>query len=267
MKETRRQNIKNKIFVKNNILNIGNIFFQEHEKAKKEGNRSTIIFRLNCVDNTSYESESLSLFEDGNILDIKKASSIEMHFMNYELNSSLDFSIVNGGGYSDFIFVSGEDQNWVNGLFTRLKETIDSVKPQDNWFLRHKTLLRHLAALGIGTIVYLMLYFMFILISSTDHPITTENSFLIAILLFFNKHTFIQYLYNRIIGPWFVGYFWAPFLLDWLFELWPSIEFDFGPEHLKYEKMRRNRLYLFFIAVILPIIIAVSYDLAKLIVL
>ncbi|WP_069650091.1 hypothetical protein [Caloranaerobacter ferrireducens] len=72
MRETTKLIIKNKIFSKKNIEDVGNIFLNEFKNSCTRKHSAKIVFTINCSDNTIYESDSLSIFDNGGIIDIKK---------------------------------------------------------------------------------------------------------------------------------------------------------------------------------------------------
>lgn len=259
MKETRRFVIRKKIFTKTDFLNIGKLFLSEYSSAQQNKNHASLEFRISCTDGTSYESESIELFDDGGILDLKKINTLEITFHNYMLDSYINISVVRGGGYSDALIINGKDQNWVNGVFTRLKEIIDSLKPQDNFLIRHKTALLHITALGIGIFIYFILW---LILYRHIEPIKNPSETVKTIRSFFQTYPFfVRSLYWFLY--WGMGIPWAPHIRTWLLNLWPNIEFDFGPEHLKVEKLRRIRIAMVFSIAIIPIILSIAYDLVK----
>jgi len=260
LKETRRFYIKQKIFKKTDFLNIGKIFHKEYNLAQKDNNNSSISFRVDCIDGTSYESESLELFDDGSILDQKKAKFIEISFHNYTLDQYMNISVVHGGGYGDNLIIRGVDSTWVNGIFTRLKEIIDCLKPQDNFLIRHKTALLHIIALSIGKIFFLLISL------ALDYvhiePIKNPSEILQKIRLFFATYPYFINLIEWFCS-WLMGIGSAYAIRTWLLKLWPDIEFDLGPEHLKIEKLRRMRIAIVFSIGIIPFCISIIYDLVK----
>jgi len=252
MKETRRYNIEKKIFKKSDITNIGKVFLEEYKDAQKEGYHSSITFRLDCIDNTSYESEDIGLLDDGNIIDIKRTRTIEMTFNNYELERYVNISLIHGN-YRNTLIVNGQDHNWVNGIFTKIIEIIDSIQPQDNGIIRHKTLLLHLSALGIGIIFFAIFNF---LILQHIEPLENPSGNVLKLSTFFETYPLFLYLVYGF-SKWLVGISWAPDLRRWVLSLWPLIEFDFGPDHLKIEKMRRLRSSIFLSTAIIPLSVSV----------
>lgn len=259
MRETRHLDIKKKIFTKSNILNIGRVFLNEYQSAQQAGNHSSVTFKINCTDGTSYESESIGLFEEGNVIDLKRTSSLEITFYDYKLDRYINISIIHGGEYNNHLIIRGDEQNWVNGVFIRLKEIIVSIKPQDNCIIKHKTLILHIIALGIGTIIYSALWF---ILYRHLEPIKNPSETVKAIRIFLKTNPLFSYLLDWFLR-WFMGIPWASEARRWLLNLWPEIEFDFGPEHLKVEKLRRLRISIVFSIAIIPIILAIVYDIAK----
>ena len=73
----------------------------------------------------------------------------------------------------------------------------------------------------------------------------------------------LGWLLIELLSYWLMGIPWAPYIRNWLLNLWPVIEFDFGPEHMKVEKLRRLRISIVFSTAIIPIVIAIGYDLLK----
>lgn len=259
MKETRRYNIEKRIFIKSDIINIGKVFLKEYEFSKENETNSSISFRLDCIDNTSYESEDIGLFDEENIIDIKRTKNIEISYHDYKLNRFMNLTLVHGKYNNSILIVNGDDQNWVNGIFTKIKELIDSTKPQDNWIIKHKTFLLHLNALGIGIILYAILN---ILIYQHIEPIKNPSETVLNFRAFFTTYPILLYAFG-LLSRWVIGMPVALYLRDGLLSLWPEIEFDFGPEHLKIEKIRRLRISVFIITAVIPIILSVGYELFK----
>ena len=152
--------------------------------------------------------------------------------------------------------VKGDDHNWVNGIFVQLQEIIESVKPQDNWLLRHKSVLLHTIALGVGAALYQILRFLtYQLVPPMENPSETVK----AMRQFFVTYPFFMFLLDWLL-KWGLGITWAFPLREWLLCLWPSIEFDFGPEHMKVEKQRRLRAWVVLSSAVLPIVLTLLYD-------
>jgi hypothetical protein len=59
-----------------------------------------------------------------------------------------------------------------------------------------------------------------------------------------------------------LGFPWAFMIRRRLFEMWPSIEFNFGSERLR-PRNRQQKLILVLTLVIIPLCVAAIYDLMK----
>ncbi len=64
----------------------------------------------------------------------------------------------------------------------------------------------------------------------------------------------LQVLYGGM--PWF-------YFERWFYSAFPSVELDFGPQHLRIDAKRRERIKQFLIVVAIPLVIAVIYDMVK----
>ena len=161
------------------------------------------------------------------------------------------------GNHDNDLSVRGTEKNWVQGTFTDLQEIIESVKPQDNFILRHKGVILHVISIGIGSLVYLILNF---LIYDRIKPIQNPSEFLIGIRDFFRTNLWAYYLLE-IFLRWSNGLVFAYYIRKWLVKLWPEIEFDFGPDHMNILKVRRQRIWSVSSLVIIPVLIDIFLNL------
>lgn len=261
MKETRKKIIEDKIFTKSDICSIFKIVNSEYEYSKKAKNHSLsrLELNLNCQDGTNYESESDDLLNDGDIIDTKRCVSVSIRYNDYKLERRTSVTFEHGSDYGNEFIVSGLDRNWVSGTFDRIDTTIDSVKPQKHWFIQYKSIILHVSAFFFGLMIYRILD---ILWYQHIEPINNPSEIIQAIRDFIYKYLFVLYTIQGIFF-WLQGIFPVLYLRNWVLKLWPSIEFDFGPEHQKSEKNKRKRLGLFFFVIIVPLLISFIYDLIK----
>lgn len=229
MVETREKTIKDKVFTKTDIRNIWGIFnSQPREPKTSYFSDPSLEVQIICRDETRYESENDELFSDGDIIDLKRVESISIKYRNFKEDKKITIDLMHGNRtyYNNKLTVKGKDKDWVAGVFSRFETLLSSVKPQQHWFLSYKSLF-----LLVGTVF-----------------------FVIALLSFF---TFIektsQYIIFAVLFT-FPGLALFSLFIDWVIQLWPSVEFDFGPEHQKVEKNRRIRLGTFFTIAILPLL-------------
>jgi hypothetical protein len=254
-KEIRTQQINWRVFTKTDIRRIAQVLFNAYQNAEKNKHHSSIALRLYCHGGISYESDSLCILDDGGPLDIKKTQTIQITFNDYDSERNIGISIREGNYHEGELTVRGTDKNWVQGNFTTLQEIIDSVKPQDNLILKHKNFTFHIIAFGVGSLVFLVLQFLIFQFIPAPRTIQISSDFIKSIILFVRENYLFRYLF-LIFLLWLEGIFtFASPLHKWLVELWPKIEFDFGPEHLNKPKIRRQRMWVVASLVIIPIIV------------
>ena len=83
MNHTLSYDIKEKCFTKDKILAIATRLYIEFTN-QAEQNNNTIDFRIDFDDNTSYNKNDLSIFEETNIFDTQKITKFEFTFDNHE---------------------------------------------------------------------------------------------------------------------------------------------------------------------------------------
>lgn len=252
MKTTRKKIIRGKIFTKENVRSLWAKIKSEYDNSQKDENHSSIEIEINCGDGISYESETDDLIQDGDVIDNKRCSTINIEYHDYKQERRISLNISHGDDYGNGLIVRG-DKNWVAGTFDSLNDIIESAKPQEHWFVKYKTLILHLGAITFGYFVYKLLDL--IPISTNEEPSTN----VMRIRDFLHSNIFLLNII-KVISFWLQGIFPLWWLRDWVLKLWPSVEFDFGPEHKKTEKNRRKRLGLFFSIIIIPLILNLIYD-------
>lgn len=261
MKETRSLQITKKQFSINNMRFIANILYDEYKNAKRQDRHCSITYLIKCNDDTSYESDSLNIFEEGEIVSIKKAEMIEFTFHDYRLERYVFFSVSEGNGRS-FVKVQGNDGKWVKNLFIKLKEYIDSVNGQENPLLKYKEIIRHILALGLGKII------LFVMVGILSFFFGTEGNSnpsegVIRLRELIQKNIILAQFFVNWLIPWLYGLSIAKDIIREINKLWPNVEFDFGPEQERYYKISRDRLKRILTLVIIPSVLMIVYDLIK----
>jgi hypothetical protein len=247
MKETRRKKIQKKVFSKDDIRNIWKIVNAEF--LSNEENHKSMNLQIGCFDGATYESESDDYLKDGNVIDIKRIASININCYDHKLGRRIDIALSHGDCYGNEVTIRGEDENWVAGTLEKIENILKAVKPQQEWFIKHKNIVLHLGSILLGFSIFSILYF---LIYQHIQPIQNPSGNLLAFRNFLSTYPFFYYLLYLALF-WLQGIFIFSNLMFWFFELWPSVEFDFGPEHEKLEKNRRKRLRWILSAILLPL--------------
>lgn len=260
MRQKRSLRVRNKVFRKTDFMNLATILSKEQLDSQNAKHNSSLSFSVHCTDDTSYESESVDLLEDGGIVDIKQINSFDIYYRDYSVTRNVTLSLVPGKSeFSNICSVSGVDENWVEGVFTRLKEVLDNVTPQDNLLIRHPFFFLNCFALAIG---YFLLRIVAIALEFFRGAPTTATTNPDNLTRFLEANPVIEWAI-LVAFIWIVGVLPADSICNWILSLWPSIEFDLGPEHLKLQKLRRRGLGAAITVFLAPFALAIGYDILK----
>lgn len=250
MRETRDKKINKKVLQKEDIRRVWKIINSQYKYSKDQNNHSSLDLGLDCGD-IQYQSESSELLEDGDLIDLKKIESISIQYYDYKLNRRI-FVQLRSGNYGSSFMVKGDDRDWVAGIFNQLEVIFEAVKPQDHWFIVYNKIIFHIVAIIFG---FLITSIMIKFITPDPNPNMVRD--------FIYSNNFYVYT-SRIVIYWFCGLLPSTIFIYGVNELYPSVEFDFGPEHKKLEKNKRIKLGIFIgfiiVSILLPIFINVVSD-------
>jgi hypothetical protein len=248
MKATRTKEIKNRVFKKENLEHLWDKIQKKSVGLTTKSGLTYHVQRItiNCLDGTTYESDNNDLLKPGEVLDTKLCKAIHIEYRDSS-DAYIDLSLRCGAEdlYYNHITVRGE-RDWVSSTFQELEELINAVAPQDHWFIRSKVLVLHLGAFISGV-------FLFWIMSVTWLPYVPSPEET-SLSLFLDKYEFIRWGV-AIFLTWAMGLSPMWLVRNFILKLWPSIEFDFGPEHHKIVKKRRNAITMLFSVLILPFLI------------
>lgn len=239
MIETREKKIKSRVFTKKDIENLWKVFNSQFSSSKIKNNHTSLNMQVRCEDGTRYESEGNELLSDGNIFDLKKVISINFEYYDYKEEKRIALDLTHGNRYSyDSLTVKGDDNNWVAGIFNNFEILLNSIKPQQHWFLKYKVVF-----LFSGVIIFSTAFM--------NSVLYLKPSYLGVFIK--NEDFIVNYMFYLLIFS-IYGLVIFVFLTEWVARLWPNIEFDFGPEHYKIEKNKRNRIGSFLTIIVIQLI-------------
>lgn len=264
MKSTRRSQIRQRIFRLDDLRRVASVFDEQARLAKRSDHSHRIRYALHFADDTSFESDVPDVLDE-DVVAIKRPVKVEFQFCNYKLQRDMSFSITHGdSGYGNGFEVASNGDSWLNDNFTRLDEAVKGAEPQSFWLVRHPVVLANLIALGIGSLVILLLDILFSFIEPPQIDLSQPHrAWLRSLCDFVMAHSTWFYLVGWV-WKWFVGWLWgAAALTNWLLSCWPSIDLDFGAEHLKIEKKRRKRVQVIWTLVVVPILLAIVQDIIQ----
>ena len=257
LKIKRDYKIRNKIISKENLKTICDAIYTEYSISKDSQNYSSFNIQIDCNDNSNYDDSTLSILNDGNILDIKKINQLSITFYNYSHDKRINLTLSDTDEYLNYFTISGSNNNWVEGTYTKLLNIINSFTPQENFVLTHKKLINNVSSIIFGLPIY-RLYTYVLNCVITPKPLENPSQALLLLKDILNTHIGIA-IYTLLMS-WCMGGLPSIYFTNKLYKLWTSIEFDFGPEHNKYLKNKRKKIWLFITIIIIPILINIFWS-------
>lgn len=260
IRENRLHTIDNKIFTLENVHEIASIFYNEHEKERGISSENLWLnFSAKCVDNSSFESQHLLLFEAGSSLSKKKVESILMEFRKgteklIKLKIAHGYITSNDKNVSGSEFeVGGEDNFWVSGIENKILETIESFDYQNNKIANNSKKISWVAFL-FGTYLFGMAIDLINIYEREYTPYwqmaiyeDAETTFAFFVCAFFFGGLFFWVFVSN--------------LIEKSFDIWPPTEIQIGPPHKQMERKKRQYYRFLFLSIILPIILSIVANL------
>lgn len=255
MEEERSINITEKVITQKDLLNIYKFINSEFEKIHNPTYGDDFHIEIRCDDGTAYKSSTPDLLSSGGIIDIKAIKSIYFYFTE---NSGKKFIRVSLScdGYLNTISISGKEPSWVGDTFLRMEELVRSIKQQNTFVKKHKSILEWALTIVIG-ISYVKILDLILniinpkpsqnLVNLKDNPVIQLVSILQKEIHFLDA---VAYFFAFMFGS-FIS--WR--LVHKLISLWPTLEFEFRPESSDIAKKRRSYLKTAALIVFLPIVI------------
>ena len=196
----------------------------------KENNLGKVKILLKSADNIQYEDQILRL----EYLQNKKITYIEMWLFGFE-KGSIYLTIKHGRNF--YLSVEGPE-DWVNTIYQSIEDMIINWEPQNSLTNKYFPPI----VVSIFVIFLFIIAWIYIQINTILH-ITTTSLSEVSILLLFISIIGWSFLITITIG-------------SEIKNLYPPIEFNFGPKHLQIEAKRRNKIYTILAVIIIPFIIS-----------
>jgi hypothetical protein len=259
--ESRTYPIQSKVLNKELLIKICQVLENDHEKEFRRFKEEMKITRpelfeqnivnledyfhgrvsilLYCSDMSTYEYSAVKHLIEGGVLDFKNVVTIKLEYTSHN-RDKIEFYVSQIKHRDSYIKVLGSSSEWVNAKFGWLKEIVDHIKPQENFILKYKKLCTiWLSAILSFTTIMTMVFLVGIL-----------NGEKIGIgSISYDGWIIISFLSLIPIGIW---YMW---ISDQIEKIWPSVEFEFIPEHYNKAKKSRKLISSIGIGVALPIIL------------
>ena len=255
------KSISQKIINKEDLFRLSNLTFNEYKKSKSEHKKFNIT--INCENNEVYKFENINLKKDESVLDLKRILHLSFSFTDYINNKGIAINLSQGNdNWNNNYVVEGDKESWVNSTNQKIQDILDSIRPQNNLFAKSKRVLFHILSINFG---FLFLKILFILLDKFGYKpgdSYQSNPFVFLMDKIIDIFPFLKYILLALIS-WAFGaciliLFWDK-LEIYLEDLWPSIEFDFGPEHKKYPKNKRKAIAVIISLIIIPLILQLIF--------
>ena len=258
MKILKKLKISKVIIKPENIREIAEIVYKEYSQDLEKNQHTSLKFILKSYDNTQYESEDMDIFSDGGILDSRRIIAIEMEYHNYSKDKRLFIDLEHTTGKwnrGNEVIISGCDEIWANGVLKSIENSVSNWKKQETWPYKYKWPLTIIFAIGIGLLYLNLLEFImsYVVVSPPMLPKPQWAIELRPLLIF------IYYSTGFILGLWP-----ASSIVDKICKLYPCVEFILGPEHFHIEEKRRAKLYKTISMGVIPLVISIIIELARL---
>jgi len=242
IREKRKLNFESKIITTAVIRQLAHIVEKEVLNLKQEkGEIFSILYSVDANDGSSYESQNAEIFNAGEIIEKKVITRINIRLQTFDNSKNIEVQITQSQKNeteSNFIFISGENTTWVNGIMAQFSEILSLTKKQLNnnrWI--------DLSILPV-TILFNIVYFR--LFYSSIHKIKFEW---ISLILIIGFPILSITLFNHV--------------AEYLKTLWPSVELQTGPSYLQIPSEKRKKAKWVLSAILIPIIIGFIYDFFK----
>ncbi|WP_284653539.1 hypothetical protein [Flavobacterium terrisoli] len=243
IREKRRLTFGYKRITPLTIRAFSNIIESEIQDLKSQNiDNYYVMYSVDATDNTSFESQSNEIFSESQVIENRAVRKIGMHFYTLDNSKNIEIQIIHSvqnENSENFILVSGDYSNWVNGVLTRLSEIIALAENQPK--IKDKTGYVMLFICVLFNVVYFKFFYNFFVENNT-------NEFL-GIFLIAGVPILSLILLNK--------------LFAYFDNLWPSVELQTGPNYLQKPKENRRKAYIIIFSIITPLVLRLLYDLMK----
>jgi hypothetical protein len=255
MRRTRYKPIADVVLSKANLLDAFVLLQRRAAELPDDAAAAVIRPTIRVVSDNGMitETDDPTILDD-DVVDHRRSKRIELRLSDRrDKKISVSLEEQHRGSWHDSaITVSGADAQWVDQAFADLERLFAAARPQSQLLARIRWIIIIPAAIAIAyswTVVLSQNITLLLPEAATRSPPSW-------IAQFFGAHRL--FLYGVFLGlfglPWL---FLARQLVGWVEQLWPTVEFDFGPDHRRTRRKKvRVRLAVIITLLTLPIVIA-----------
>lgn len=243
MIEKRKLDIKNKAVRISDIRHLATLFHDisigyieaNYREIPENKRLYSINFSVKTSGQAEYSSSSLDIFKAGGLLDTKRPIELTMTFRDYKKDADISIELADSqlSYRRSTVIVEGSDSTWVNGIFSRFSDCIDSWENQRTSVKKYKWLI--------------------------SIPLTWLLAWTVFAIVFNLINFFSHRIVLSVFSPymlWLLGLgSFSFFIADYIEKLWPSIEIVPVPEHEQKLQKKRRRIWSLLYAIVLPFVI------------
>jgi hypothetical protein len=223
------------------LKKLSKIISGEADALNVQGIEYYVNYSLEGDDDSSYESQSATVFDENVLLGLKRFVKIVMRFNAFDFSKNIEVVITHKESDQEgdnYIMISGSDTNWVNGILGRIDDLIKSAEPQPQ-------VLGYFSFLNFGVFFLLNIVYYRLFYSDIDQ---IKNEWIRAGLM---------------LAPIVLGFWGLSYMGTYFKKILPEVELRTGPAHEQLPSNGRKRVTNIFLALILPLLLALAYDLLK----
>lgn len=238
--------IEDKVFSVDDIMELARILYAAFSASRS--NNKTVTYFLALWDGQSYELVDQNPTQLRQIITSKKVTKINFDFFDFSKENRVAIKIAEGDSWGNKIDIDTKGDAAFNKLRGQIEDWLESVKPQNNLYLKYRSLLAPIVRIYFGVLTIELVYLVVghIGIKPIEHPTHLELD-LRNFLSTYRIPVFLALAYLE-------GLPWQWRLFDYLDKLWPPVEFDFGPEHLRQSKSQRKYAGYITTAIVIPVL-------------
>ncbi|MGN6646846.1 MAG: hypothetical protein ACTHJT_09995 [Cytophaga sp.] len=243
IKEKRKLYLNEKIISSKNIRQLAAVFDNAAKELSNSNDDLYIIYSLDAEDNSSYESESIEIFAENGLIDNKTIKKINMSLISFKQSYKIELQFthsIENKDLENYIWVSGNDTIWVNGILKQFEDIVNQSEPQIGSKKRSLLVIITTFIIGFLCLRYFVLF----------GPYFSRKDTNTLVSLF------------GVLGPLIL--FFTLFIksLDFIHEGFPNIELKTGEEYLQ-KARKRKILILGIITSIISITASYIFDFIK----
>jgi hypothetical protein len=266
MKVTREFAISDRIFRINDITRIAGIL--DRQVSDGPDIRIWTSYEVAFEEDRTIEGTAVELFTEEELDRPSRPFKIEMRLTASGAARNIRINLQSGEPRwpsENSVTISADNADWANANFTALNDAVAQATPRSILWKRHPAFTLSFIAVGFAPAFQLAFLIPRYVVtrffpSSVPQLMALKGPAWLEFAVYFG--TFMS---ASIVG--FLSCFWlglapAYMLRNWLFSMWPSVEFDFGSTRLRLDR-KRGRLGWVLTVLVIPLILAAVYDILK----